>query len=170
VRHQQRRADAHHAHICAADIGNLPAEHLRVLHTTQQAIERDVIQVMPADRLVGAVLPPAGERTVDDARIGGLEAFVIHAQAASHAGAEALHDHIRRFHQFMEDALPIRLLQVEDDALLIAVAGAEECPQPINEGRHPAGVISRDGVFYLDDFRAHIRQQQGRNRPWQQAR
>ena len=74
-----------------------PADH------AQRAADGDVVDVVAHQAGVGAVLPVAGERAVDQARVDAAQRLVVHAQALHHAGAEALQHHVRRLRQPVED-------------------------------------------------------------------
>ena len=61
----------------------------------EQAVEAEVVHVVPGAVAVGTVLAVAGDRAVDEARVLGSQALVADAEAIEHAGAEAL-EHARR--------------------------------------------------------------------------
>ena len=143
---------------------------MRMPLRAQHAVPRDVVEVMSADLRKGSVLPPAGKRAIDQPRIDVAQRLVIGAQPRRHAGPEAFDQHIGGFDQLVQDGTSRIGFQVDDDALLAAVAAAKENAHPLNQRRHPAGVVAALRVFDLDDFGAQVAQQHRADGAGQEAR
>ena len=79
----------------------------------------DLIEARPV--AIGAVLTEAGNAGVDDALVDLAQRLVVDAEALFHVGAEILHHHVGLGDQAAEGGKPLRRLQVERDAALVAV-------------------------------------------------
>ena len=82
------------------------------------------------------------------------------------AGPEVLDQHVGAIEQLLEDPLRPRLLQIERQALLVAV-DAEEIRTLLTDKRRspPARVVAAAGLLDLDDPRAHVGEQHRAVRP-----
>ena len=124
----------------------------------------DVIQIVRASLGIGAILPPAGERAIDQAGVCRAQRLVIAAEASHHARPEALDQHIRARREAMQRCAPAFLLEVEDDRPLAAVAGLEESAAFaafIAARREPAAIVAAMWVFDFDDLGAELGEQPG---------
>src|SRR5207248_11257545 len=84
----------------------------------------------------------AGERTVDETRIGGAERLVVDAEAGRDAGAEAFEQDVGLAGEATEEVSPFGRLEIERHAPLVAReerdAGAEGVPgRRDHEDVHP---------------------------------
>ena len=103
-----------------------------------------------------AVVPPvAGDRAVDQARVGRGEGGVVHAEAAGHARRERLHDHVRPGGELHEGVPPRRPAQVERAAAL--------APLPDHVARLAAEGVAAGGLD-AGHGRTVVGQQHGRHR------
>jgi hypothetical protein len=129
---------------------------------------------------VRAVLAEAGDRAVDDLRITVTRARVVDPQLLHGADPQVLQHHVRPIEQPEEDRPALRVLQVDRDALLVAVKvdevgrfpldAASRTVVPFVERRPPRpGHVARAGRFDLDDFRAVVRQHRRREGPGQRV-
>src|SRR3546814_10353917 len=106
--------------------------------------------------------PPLSTRT--DTRFPSTTLFrsVGHTQTFHHAGTIILHHDVRAVDQFHQDVAAVRSLQVQRDALLVAVYAlviAADFPALVilTIGTEPAGFVSLQG-FDLDDLGTVVRQ------------
>ncbi len=135
----------------AGHVGQLDARYGRgpvfVAHQVEDPGTGQVIDVVAGAFAIGAVLPVAGQRAVDDIRRDRTDRLVVDAQALDDPGPEALEDDIRLGRQFEKDLPPPRMLQIERDVLLVAADGRD----------HQAfGRIAR--IFDVDDAGAMVGQ------------
>ena len=91
-------------------------------HDAAHALDDDVEGGLVA---VGAGLAEAGGGGVDEARVAGGERLVAEAEAVHGARREVLHHDVDLLDQAQEEVLALRLLEVEQDALLAAVDAEE---------------------------------------------
>src|SRR3954452_18548901 len=144
-------------------IGEGNAHRLWRLHVGQQAQK-------PAHRLADGVvtwligarpeIAKAGDRAPDQARIGRLALFVAEVEPLQRPGAEIFHDDVGSGDQLARSCLPRLGLEIEHDALLVAVhraeGGAVVDRAPAAEG------IAMDRRLDLDDLGAEIGEQHAR--------
>lgn len=69
----------------------------------------------------GTALAEAGDRAGDDAPVHQRKGFVVDAQPRRHADAEVVEHHVGAPHEVEEHGLASRALEVDADALLVAV-------------------------------------------------
>ena len=86
----------------------------------ERAGRRDVVDVVADVGRVGAGLPVAAQRAVDQARVAGRQGVVVDAQALDHAGAEALQHDVGLIGEAVEDLAGGVGLEVEGQRSLIA--------------------------------------------------
>src|SRR4029453_2037383 len=113
---------------------------------------------------VGPGRPEALGRAVDEPRIDGMEGRVVEAEPGGRRGAEIVEHGVRGGGELEEGRPAARLLEIEHDAPLVAVAGEKEGAHPrVPRGTEPArGVALRRLDF--DDVGAEVTQ--GLGRPW----
>ena len=122
---EQRRADREGGHRPAAGEVREDVERDRRLlprppDRSQRPGDRDVVDVVPHHQPVGAVLPVARERAVDDTRVDARDRLVVDAEPLHHARPEALEDHVRVLAEAVEDLLARVLAEVDHDRALVA--------------------------------------------------
>ena len=130
------------------------------------------------DRVVARLIAPrarlaeAGDRAVDQPRPSRpTTRLVAEPQPLHRAGTEVLDQHVGAIEQPLEDRRARRLLQVERQALLVAVDAEEVRALAADERRTPrARVVAAAGLLDLDDARAHVGEQHRAVRPGQHAR
>src|SRR3990172_1165405 len=88
---------------------------------SQNARERQIIDVVGRVVAVGAVLAETGKRAVDDARIELPDRLVIAAEPLHDAGAEAFDNHVCAGGKLLEDRLALGRLEVQRQAPLVPV-------------------------------------------------
>ncbi len=93
---------------------------------SEQAADRLHRQVVGRPIAVGAILAERADRTIDDARVARAHLRIADAQSLDHARPERLHDDVRGFAKRQQRLAALRLLQVEDHALLSAIEAPEE--------------------------------------------
>ena len=116
-----------------------------------------------------AVLPVAGDRAVDEARVAFRERVVAHAQPLHHARPEALDEDVVVLREPKQDVARGRLLQVEPQGALVAIERQEVGRRravlllllAAVVGRHPADVVAAGRVLDLEDLGSEVGQQQG---------
>src|SRR5258708_36453668 len=107
----------------------------------QQPGVADVCQVVARALAIGAVLPVAGNSTDDQPRIALAERLMCEAEAAHHPWPEALDQHVGAVHQAQQRLAPLRMLQIESGAALIAIDGDERPASVARERWHAARVL-----------------------------
>src|SRR5205085_12043111 len=78
--------------------------------------------VVPALRRVGAVLAERSDRRVDDPGVDRLQILVAEPEALHRPHAEIFGDDVDARHELLEELDPLRGLQLERDAELVAIA------------------------------------------------
>ena len=133
----------------------------------------------PARCGVGPVLAVAGDRAVDDPRVGLAQALVADAEPVEHARAEALeHDVVRRATRRRKASRPASDLRSMPDRALAAVerqverrARAELLVLVVAVvGRRPAHVVAAARVLDLEHLGAEVGEQQRAEAARQQPR
>src|SRR5581483_4718320 len=100
-------------------------------------------------------LAESGDRAVDEARMLRRQRRVVEAELRQRAGAEVLDEHVGVRDEPREDRAPLGPLEVERDALLVAVDAHEVRALPVHERWSPgARVVALARLFDLDDARA----------------
>ena len=90
-----------------------------------------------------------------------LHVGVTETEPVHHAGAEVFDQHVRRFDQAPQHLRAARRLQVQRDALLVAVHHQERGRLVADLGRnHVAGVVAGRNFLDLDDLGAHVGEHQ----------
>ena len=151
-----------------------PAARLAIGHAGQAHQPAHALDdiVITGARSVGAVLAEAGDRGVDQTRMGGAQAFGIQPEFLQATDLEILDQHvgIRRHPPNQRRALFGR--EIDRDRALAAV-GREEIGRDLLVAmfvpRRPpmAGVVARAGLLDLDDVRAEVGEQLRRPGPRQ---
>ena len=93
--------------------------------------------------------PEGGDRAVDDGRVSFPHVPVAESEGVRGAGAEALHHHVGRLRELQEGLSALLVLEVEDDAALVAVHGVEDGALVPSVG-HAARVAVAAGSLDLD--------------------
>ena len=124
---------------------------------------------------VRALLAEAGHAAGDDAGVDRAERRVVDAEPLRHAGAEVVHDDVGPGRELVKEGAPFRPLEVDADALLVAVEREEVGTHalvgvagvvPQQAARHLAGA----GRLHLDRLGAEIGQQHACERARQHVR
>ena len=125
---------------------------IRFTTDTHEAGYGLVIQVMPWQMRVRAILTIPGNGTIDDFRIDLLYAPVIYTQSLGHPRPEALQDDIALFCQAKERLPALFTFQIQGQAFLVAI-------QKVKKSRHhiPHGIAFSHGL-YLNHFRSETGQ------------
>ena len=110
------------------------------------------------DGLVGErpLLAPAAHRNVDEVRLDGLEVLVVEAEPRHDAGAEVLHEDVRRAGEIEDHLPPSGRFGVHGNRALVAVVVHErrrEVALPVPGAPH---MVAAQGRFHLDDVRALV--------------
>src|SRR4029079_11534569 len=104
-------------------------------------------------------LAEPGDRAVDDAGMRRRERVIPEPEALHRAGSEVLDDHVGARDERVEDSPRARVLQIERDALLVAVDAEEIGAFAANEWRAPgAGIVAPPRLLDLDHPRPEIGQ------------
>src|SRR5450830_1504045 len=109
---RDRNADAHRRPAGFAGDRHMAADRLNV------DVERGIV-------FVRAGRAKTGDRTLDDAWVDAAQGRVVDLQAFEHAGPKIVDHDVADFHQVVKDTAPGLGLEIDDDALLIAVEGEE---------------------------------------------
>ena len=152
----------------AAEVGDLARGlHRRPVALAGQAEQPDepeVVHVVAGAVAVGAVLPVAGDRAVDEPGVLLAQPLVADAEAVHHAGAEALHQHVGLAHEPQQHLAPLLALEVEADRALVAVEreeqrGAGALLGALVARRRPAHVVAEPRVLDLEHVGAEVGEQ-----------
>ena len=153
----------------AADIRDLArCLHRRaigVARQAQEAVEAEVVHVVPGAIAVGAILAVAGDGAVDEPRIALAQALVADAQAVEHARPKRLEQHVGVLREAQQHLSALLGLQIDPDRALTAVQREEQRATRGLVGalvvrRRPADVVAQSGVLDLDHVGAEVGQQQ----------
>ena len=118
-------------------------------------------QIEAAAMLVGAGASKAGQRAVNQGRVVLTDFGVAETEPIHDAGAKIFHQHVGGGEQAAQNFCAAGLLQVQRDALLVAVHHQKRCRFVADFGRnHVAGVVARRDFLDLDDLGAHVREHQ----------
>jgi len=111
----------------AADLGRVVRVGAGHAHPAPHGLGHDVEgRPVHVGALAAAPVAEAADRGVDQARIDGRQGLIAQAHPVHHAGAEVLHHRVGAGDQLAQQLPALGLLQVDDDAALVAVAGGEE--------------------------------------------
>jgi hypothetical protein len=132
-------------------IARLPLLHADPAHGLQDL-------VVPGAILEGSAVPVTGQRAVDQARIDHLHPVVIDAEPRRDGRPEVVDQHVRPLGQPPQYLEPVGILQVEADAVLVAV-DAEERAALVRERRRVVAQVVPLGGLDLDDVSAEVGQQ-----------
>ena len=162
----QRRQDAIGRERAGQMIGQRNAHRLRRLAVGQhreQAGHRLADRVVAGPAAVRAFRTEAGDRAIDQPRIVGGERLIAEAEPVHRAGAEILDDDVGSERKLSRRRLAVLGLQVERDALLVAVHRAERAVV-VGLAPHPERIAAVRRLD-LDDLGAQVRQQHAGERP-----
>ena len=90
-----------------------------------------------------AGLSESGDRAVDQTRVRRRQRGVVKSQLGQRAGAEVLHDDVGARQQPVQDLPSFRVLEIEGDALLVAVDAQEIRALAVDERRVPSRACRR---------------------------
>ncbi len=106
-----------------------------------------------------AGLSVAGDRGVHQAWMPRVHRLPAEARAIHRAGLEVFDQHIGLGQQPVEHGPPLRVLEIDRHALLVAIDAEEVGALGADERRAPvARVVALAGVLHLDHARAHVGQ------------
>src|SRR5262249_39592634 len=125
-------------------------------------------EIVAGARVVRAGLAKAGDRAIDQARIGLAQARVVEAELGKPPDLEILDQHVRACRQLLDDTPSVLALEIELDRAFAAVGGVEiggvemaPAARP-KDGRPPAPrVLPRPFALDLDDVGTEV----GKNLP-----
>jgi hypothetical protein len=104
--------------------------------------------------------PPSsecGDGAVDDSRIDPGGVREVQPQLVDGPGPEALHEHVGAANEPVQDLEPAGRLEVEGEALLVAIQRDESSALPAPVGRSPGPrVIAAAGPLDLDNLGPHV--------------
>jgi len=138
-----------------ADHGGRAFGVARGLHQAAHGLHDDVVGRQVRQR---PGLTEARNTHVDQPRIHAAQGHGADAQALGHAGAEVLDHHVGRGGQGGDGLRGIGVLEVEHQALLVAVERREQAAHAFAHGADVAVVIAR-GRLDLDDLGPQVGQQ-----------
>src|SRR5450756_773542 len=141
----ERNADAHRRTAGLAGDGHMAADRLDV------EVERRIV-------LVFAGAAEAGNGALDDTRIDAVQRRIIDCEAFEHARAKVVDHDIGYFYQLVEQLAPGRILEVEYDALFVAVERQKQAAPPfVGSNRRISAEIALGGL-HLDHLGAKVGQ------------
>ena len=133
-------------------------------HESAHRLRDDVVSRLLA---VPSGVAEPGDAPVDDLRIDLFQVFVSEPELFHRSGAEIFEDDVGLLHHLQEHRLPLRVLEVQRDALLVPVQVHVVRALAVLEGPHLSFVGSFFRVFDLDDVRPHVRKHHGAEGPRQ---
>ena len=163
-RREQRRAQIAEA---GADARGRPVGPARQAHDAAHRLHHHVVAGKIAER---AAMAEAGDRGIDDVRMGLGQPFGAIAQPVHHAGAEILHHDIGFAQEALQQFAVARRLDVENDAFLAPVEAHEIGRLPVHKRAEGAGVVAGAELLDLDDARAQVGKNHRAIGPRQNAR
>ena len=113
---------------------------------------------------VGAVLSVARQRAVDEPFVHAAHGLVVRAQPFDRAGLEAFHEHVGAGGEVVEHLPCLCVLEVEDDAALVAAQRVEGGLADF-VGARPALTAHTRGRLHHDDVGTHVGERHGAERP-----
>ena len=138
----------------------------RGLHEAAHGLHDDVVG-RPVGQRPG--LAEARDADIDQARIECPQLACADAQALGHAGAEVLHHHVGLGGHLADQGHGLGVLEVQHQALLVAVHHREQRAFAVVHGADGAVVVALRRLD-LDDLGAQVGQQGRGQRPGQHAR
>ena len=112
----------------------------------------------------GPGLAETGHAAIDQPREIRSEGLVFQAEFGHGAGLEVFHHHVRAGQQFLNDPPAFRVLQVDGQALLVAVEVQVSHRHSVGARTEVAGAVALQRL-QLDHFRAHVAQHLRAKRP-----
>ena len=144
------------AQLCRRSIG-IPRE----IHHSRVALRDHIVSGPVA---IGARVAESGNRTVHGAGVHFRYGVVSKTQFVQNAGPEVFDQDICSFNEFPENTPAVIHLQVETEALFIAIDREKVSADAANERWSPLpAVITQRRGFYLYDLRSHVCQKHGAN-------
>ena len=113
-------------------------------------------RVVAGQVLLGARLPVARDRAIDDARVERGNRVVVEAESGEASRSEVLDHDVGCADEATESAGAHIALQVERDALLVSVQAEKKRAPARAVGRPRARIVPMGRLFDLDDLRAHV--------------
>jgi hypothetical protein len=94
-------------------------------HDAQRPGHGNVVEIVPDQVLIGAVLAIPGNGAIDQAGVARLQRVVVYPQTLGHPGAEFFDNHVGRLRQPQEDVPTRRTFEVQPHTAFVAVEGIE---------------------------------------------
>ena len=159
----QRGEDADRGEERTRHVRDLRARHhgapVRAAKRVEEAAERQVVDVVSRPRGERAVLPVAGERAVDEARVLLEQARSAEAAPLEDARAVGLDEDVGGRGETTDDRRPFLPPDVHDHRALVAVEGGVGGALPVHRGRHRAHRVPEGRLLDLDHIRPEVAQQ-----------
>src|SRR5436190_3443451 len=125
IAYVQGRQDSHTSEHTGRDIGDRNADALwfafnlsRHCHEARFGLSHEIVA---GARDVGAVLPVAADRAVNQARISGAQRFVVQSLPFQGAWAEVLDQHCRAADKPKQPLLVLRDAEIQRNAVLVTI-------------------------------------------------
>jgi len=118
-------------------------------------------QIETAVARVGTGLAEPGDRAIDQAGVDLAERVVVDAQPGGHPHPVVLDHHVGPFGQLVDRVPGLRVLQVQDNAALVAVYLREAGGFALDVGSHLARIVAARRLLDLDHVRAKVGQHHG---------
>ena len=160
--HPSRDVGNRHAGVNAATAGLAGDAHHSALRLHDE-IERRTVAVR-------SVLPETGDRAVHDARLPLANALVVDAELCDGPDAKVLEHDVGALEQPEEDRFAFRMLEIERDALLVAIEVDEVRRLAAVERRPPRARDLAAERLDLDHLRAIVAEHRRRERSGERVR
>ena len=132
---------------------------LAVAVASEEAAHGEVVDVVAGARRVGALLPVAGERAVDEAGVLGEQRLRTEAPASQRAGPERFEKDVGARGQAPHDLDALGRAQVHRQRALVAVERGMRRAVFTERGRQRAGRITERGLLHLHHVGPQVPQQ-----------
>src|SRR5947208_13102772 len=133
---------------------------------TRQGLRHDVERRLVPQRALEA---KAADRAVDEARVDSRQLLVAEPEPVHHAGAVILDEDVRVGNEAAQDVGARLLLQVDDEALLVAVDAEEIVALARDKGRKMPRLVAEPRRLDLQHLGAEIAETLRAKRPGQDA-
>jgi hypothetical protein len=169
----QRQQDVEHGRIAAAgDVRDQRGRHHRRAVRTRPQVEQtglgQIVQIVRRDLRLGPALTVAGDRAIDQARVGRGQRGIAEAKAVHDAGPELLDQHVGGADQRHQARCRALRLEVERDAALAAIEQGKAGARRAEPGLVATQLVAVSGPLDLDHLGAGLGQDQAGERSGQQ--